>query len=168
MTGIVERERRCARDSRRRPETSCSSRTPTSSTTRSEYPKLLAPILDGKADVVYRLALLGGKSTAVLYFWHSVGNKFLTTLSNMFTNLNLTDMETCYKVFRREVLQKIRDRGGPVRLRAGDHREGRATRLPDLRGRDLLLRPHLRGGEEDRLEGRRARRLVHPEIPLTG
>ena len=64
----------------------------------------------------------------VLYFWHSVGNRLLTTLSNMFTNLNLTDMETCYKAFRREVHPVDRDRGGPVRLRAGDHRQGRRRR----------------------------------------
>jgi len=73
-----------------------------------EYPKLLAPILLGKADVVFGSRFLGSGMHRVLYFWHSVGNQFLTLMSNMFTNLNLTDMETCYKVFRREVLQKIR------------------------------------------------------------
>ena len=72
-----------------------------------EYPKLLQPILEGKADVVYGSRFIGGDSHRVLYFWHSVGNKFLTLLSNMFTDLNLTDMEVCYKVFRREILQKI-------------------------------------------------------------
>jgi glycosyltransferase involved in cell wall biosynthesis len=71
-----------------------------------EYPKLLEPILAGKADVVYGSRFQGGPHR-VLYFWHSVGNGFLTTLSNMFTDLNLTDMETCYKVFRREVIQGI-------------------------------------------------------------
>jgi glycosyltransferase involved in cell wall biosynthesis len=73
-----------------------------------EYPKLLAPLLAGKADVVYGSRFAGGESKRVLYFWHSVGNKFLTTLSNMFTNINLTDMETCYKVFRGEVIRSIR------------------------------------------------------------
>jgi glycosyltransferase involved in cell wall biosynthesis len=73
----------------------------------SQYPKLIKPILDGKADVVYGSRFLTGDYRRVLFFWHSCGNKFLTLLSNMFTNLNLTDMETCYKVFRREVLQKI-------------------------------------------------------------
>jgi glycosyltransferase involved in cell wall biosynthesis len=73
-----------------------------------EYPKLLAPILEGKADVVYGSRFAGGESKRVLYYWHSVGNKFLTTLSNMFTNINLTDMETCYKVFRGEIIRKIR------------------------------------------------------------
>jgi glycosyltransferase involved in cell wall biosynthesis len=72
-----------------------------------EYPKLLAPILEGRADVVYGSRFLGGPHR-VLYFWHSVGNRLLTMFSNMASNLNLTDMETCYKVFRREVLQKFR------------------------------------------------------------
>lgn len=72
-----------------------------------EYPKLLKPILDGKADVVYGSRFVGGEEHRVLYFWHSVGNRFLTLLSNMFTNLNLTDMEVCYKVFRKQVLEKI-------------------------------------------------------------
>jgi len=72
-----------------------------------EYPKLLAPIVDGGADVVYGSRFKGGESTRVLYFWHSLGNKFLTLMSNMFTNLNLTDMETCYKVFRRHVVAGI-------------------------------------------------------------
>ena len=69
----------------------------------AEYPALLAPILDGRADVVYGSRFLSGPHR-VLFFWHSVGNKILTAFSNMVTNLNLTDMETCYKVFRREVL----------------------------------------------------------------
>jgi glycosyltransferase involved in cell wall biosynthesis len=73
----------------------------------AEYPRLLQPILEGKADVVYGSRFIGD-SHRILYFWHYVANKALTLLSNMFTNLNLTDMETCYKVFRREVLQEIR------------------------------------------------------------
>ena len=72
-----------------------------------EYPKLLMPILTNRADVVFGSRFLGAGMHRVLYFWHSVGNQFLTLMSNMFTNLNLTDMETCYKVFRREVLQQI-------------------------------------------------------------
>jgi glycosyltransferase involved in cell wall biosynthesis len=72
-----------------------------------EYPKLLDPILEGKADVVYGSRFMGGEPHRVLYFWHYVGNRFLTLLSNMMTNLNLTDMETCYKAFRAEVLQQI-------------------------------------------------------------
>jgi glycosyltransferase involved in cell wall biosynthesis len=73
-----------------------------------EYPKLLKPILDGKADVVYGSRFVGGESHRVLYFWHSLGNRFLTFMSNMFTNLNLTDMEVCYKLFKREVLDQIK------------------------------------------------------------
>lgn len=71
-----------------------------------EYPHLLAPIVDGRADVVYGSRFLCGPHR-VLFFWHYVGNKFLTLISNMFTNLNLTDMETCYKVFKREILDEI-------------------------------------------------------------
>jgi glycosyltransferase involved in cell wall biosynthesis len=74
-----------------------------------DYTKLLEPILDGRADVVYGSRFLGGPQR-VHYFWHYVGNRFLTLLSDMLTNLKLTDMETCYKVFRRDVLQKIRFR----------------------------------------------------------
>jgi glycosyltransferase involved in cell wall biosynthesis len=72
-----------------------------------EYPKLLAPIEQGHADVVYGSRFLGGGARRVLYFWHTVGNRFLTLASNMFTNLNLTDMETCYKMFRREVVSSM-------------------------------------------------------------
>jgi len=73
----------------------------------NEYPRLLKPILDDVADVVFGSRFMGGLPHRVLYFWHSVGNGVLTLLSNMFTNLNLTDMETCYKVFRREIIQSI-------------------------------------------------------------
>jgi glycosyltransferase involved in cell wall biosynthesis len=72
-----------------------------------EYQKLTQPILEGKADVVYGSRFMGDEPHRVLFFWHSVGNKFLTLLSNMFTDLNLTDMETCYKVFKREIIQSI-------------------------------------------------------------
>jgi len=73
----------------------------------NDYPRLLKPILDGRADVVYGSRFTGGQEHRVLYFWHYVGNKMVTTLSNMCTNLNLTDMETCYKVFRREAVEKL-------------------------------------------------------------
>ena len=73
----------------------------------SEYSKLLKPIIEGRADVVYGSRFLGSGPHRVVYFWHSVGNKLLTLLSNMLTDLNLTDMETCYKVFKREVVEKI-------------------------------------------------------------
>lgn len=73
----------------------------------NEYNILLQPILDGFADVVYGSRFMGGNPHRILFFWHSLGNKMLTFLSNMFTNLNLTDMETCYKLFRREIIQNL-------------------------------------------------------------
>ncbi|HEX4782962.1 MAG TPA: glycosyltransferase family 2 protein [Candidatus Sulfotelmatobacter sp.] len=73
----------------------------------SDYPALLVPLIEGKADVVYGSRFLGSGPHRVLYFWHSVGNSLLTLISNALTNMNMTDMETCYKAFRREVLQSI-------------------------------------------------------------
>jgi glycosyltransferase involved in cell wall biosynthesis len=73
-----------------------------------EYNLLLKPMLDGFADVVYGSRFIGGNPHRILFYWHSIGNKWLTTLSNMFTNLNLTDMETCYKLFRRETVQGLK------------------------------------------------------------
>jgi glycosyltransferase involved in cell wall biosynthesis len=72
-----------------------------------QYPILMEPIVSGKADVVFGSRFMGGQPHRVVYFWHMVGNRFLTLLSNMLTNINLTDMETCYKMFRREVIQSI-------------------------------------------------------------
>ena len=73
----------------------------------NEFNILMQPILDGFADVVYGSRFIGGKPHRILFFWHTIGNKMLTMASNMFTNLNLTDMETCYKMFRREIIQSI-------------------------------------------------------------
>lgn len=73
-----------------------------------EYNVLLKPMVNGFADVVYGSRFMGGKPHRILFFWHSIGNRWLTTASNMFTNLNLTDMETCYKVFRRDIIQGIK------------------------------------------------------------
>ena len=73
----------------------------------AEYPVVLQPLIDGKADVVYGSRFMGAGAHRVLYYWHSVGNAFLTLLSNALTNINLTDMETCYKAFRREIIQSI-------------------------------------------------------------
>jgi len=73
-----------------------------------EYSLIIKPIIDGKADVVYGSRFMGGQPHRVVYFWHRVGNAILTTMSNMFTNLNLTDMETCYKAFKSEVLKSIK------------------------------------------------------------
>jgi glycosyltransferase involved in cell wall biosynthesis len=72
-----------------------------------EYPLIIEPIIKDKADVVFGSRFQGGRPHRVVYYWHMVGNVFLTTLSNMFTNINLTDMETCYKAFRREIIQSI-------------------------------------------------------------
>ncbi len=72
-----------------------------------EHAKLLKPILEGKADVVYGSRFMGGEPHRVLYYWHSVGNKFLTWMSNMFSNINLTDMETCYKLFRADIIKGL-------------------------------------------------------------
>jgi len=73
-----------------------------------EYPILLEPFIERKADVVYGSRFMGGRPHRVLYYWHSLGNIFLTTLSNMLSNINLSDMETCYKVFKREIIQSIK------------------------------------------------------------
>ena len=79
-----------------------------------EYNFLLQPILDGFADVVYGSRFIGGNPHRILFFWHSIGNRFLTCISNMFSNLNLTDMETCYKLFRAEIIKSIKLRGKPL------------------------------------------------------
>lgn len=75
-----------------------------------EFPVVIDPIINGRADVVFGSRFQGGRPHRVVYYWHMIGNRFLTTLSNMFTNINLTDMETCYKAFRREIIQSIRIR----------------------------------------------------------
>jgi len=97
----------------------------------SEYNILLKPILDGYADVVYGSRFMGGKPHRILFFWHSIGNKFLTFVSNAFTNLNLTDMETCYKLFKREIVQSLTLR----EKRFGFEPEvtARIARIPDIR-----------------------------------
>ena len=97
----------------------------------SEYPKLLSPILNGKADVVYGSRFRSEQETRVLYFWHRIANGLLTLMSNMFTNLNLTDMETCYKVFRKEILEQIK----LVENRFGIEPEltAKISRVPNIR-----------------------------------
>ena len=130
-------------------------------------PALLQPILDGKADVVYGSRFLGGRPHRVLYFWHSLGNQLLTLLSNMLTNLNLTDMETCYKVFRREVLQRDHDRGGPLRLRAGDHGQGRPAALPrSTRSASSYCGRTYEEGKKISWRDGVARALVHRQVLL--
>ncbi len=98
----------------------------------ADYPVLLAPLLDGRADVVFGSRFAGAGAHRVLYFWHSVGNHLLTLLSNMATNLNLTDMETCYKAFRRDILQSLH------------LTEDRFGIEPELTARVAAFRPQLR------------------------
>ncbi|WP_395063693.1 glycosyltransferase family 2 protein [Flavobacterium sp.] len=85
-----------------------------------EYIVLLQPVLDGFADVVYGSRFMGGNAHRVLFFWHTIGNKFLTFLSNLFTNLNLTDMETCYKLFNTSILQSIKLKENPHVYKKGN------------------------------------------------
>ena len=132
-----------------------------------EYPRLIRPILDNKADVVFGSRFSGGECHRVLYFWHYLGNRFLTLLSNACTNLNLTDMETCYKVFRREIIQSL------------DLREDRFGFEPEVTAKVAglgcriyevgisVLGSDLRGRQEDRLARRRASHLVHCQVPPT-
>jgi glycosyltransferase involved in cell wall biosynthesis len=87
----------------------------------AEYPQLLEPLIHGRADVVFGSRFMGGGPHRVLYFWHSVGNWILTLLSNCLTNINLSDMETCYKVFRREIIQAIPFGRKSLWFRAGNH-----------------------------------------------
>lgn len=96
-----------------------------------EYNILLKPVLDGFADVVYGSRFMGGNAHRILFFWHSIGNKVLTTLSNMFTNLNLTDMETCYKLFRREIIQRIQLK--ETRFGFEPEVTAKISRQPDIR-----------------------------------
>jgi len=98
----------------------------------NEYGKLIQPIIDDLADVVYGSRFRSGDRSRVLFFWHSVGNQFLTFLSNMFTNLNLTDMETCYKVFRGDILRSI-----PIE-------ENRFGFEPEITAKISKIRPRLR------------------------
>ena len=93
----------------------------------ADYARMMEPLLARPADVVFGSRFSGGDSRRVVYYWHSVGNRLLTTMSNIFTNINLTDMETCYKAFRREVSGFVRAGGEPLRHRARDHRQGRRT-----------------------------------------
>jgi Glycosyltransferases involved in cell wall biogenesis len=119
-----------------------------------EYNDLLKPIVEGHADVVYGSRFMGGNPHRILFFWHSIGNQVLTFLSNAATNLNLSDMETCYKLFRREHLQSLRlkeQRFGfepEVTAKNSPH-----TGHPHLRGRDQLLWSYLCRRQKDQLAG---------------
>jgi len=124
----------------------------------NEYPRLLAPMLEENADVVYGSRFLGGDSHRVLFFWHSLGNKGLTLLCNMFSDLNLSDMETCYKLFRRELIQSIEIREN----RFGFEPEItlKVARVPDIRifevGISYAGRTYAEGKKIDWRDGVRA------------
>ena len=133
----------------------------------AEYPRLIQPILDNQADVVYGSRFIGD-CHRVLYFWHSVANRMLTTLSNMFTNLNLTDMETCYKVFRKEVLADVKlrrtasasSRRSRPRSRARGSRRGAFTRCRSA----IPAAPTRRARRS--VCGRHQRPVLHHSLPL--
>ena len=129
-----------------------------------DYARLIRPIAEGHADAVYGSRFMGGDSHRVLYFWHYVANRFLTLLSNMFTNLNLSDMETCYKAYRREFLEKLVLREDGLRHRTGNHRETGARESAHLRGGHILFRTHLRGRQENRRARRRLGLVVHLSV----
>ena len=139
-----------------------------------QYPQLIQPIVEDLADVVYGSRFIG-ETHRVLYFWHSLANKFLTLLSNMFTNLNLTDMEVCYKVFRREVIQGITlksDRFGfepevtakVARFHFPSRNGQAAAPVPHLRDSGFLPRQDLPRRQEDRPQGRFPGTLLHPPL----
>jgi len=116
-----------------------------------EYNDLLKPMLEGNADVVYGSRFMGGNPHRILFFWHTLGNKFLTFMSNAFTNLNLTDMETCYKMFKREIIQKI-----PLK----EHRFGfepevtaKIARIPNIRIYEIGISYYGRTYEEGKKIG---------------
>ena len=114
----------------------------------ADSPKLIAPILEGHADVVYGSRFIGGAPQRCL-FWHWVGNRFLSLVTNVLYNTTLSDMETCYKVFTLDVLRAIEPlRRVRLRHRARDHRQDLPRRLPHLRGADLLLRPQFDEGKK--------------------
>ena len=131
-----------------------------------QYHRLIQPIVEGVADVVYGSRFLPLGPHRVLYFWHSVGNRMLTMLSNMFTDLNLTDMETCYKVFRREVIQAILPTLKEDRFRHRPRTDGQggSARVSSLRGGHQLLRPNVSGRQEDRSARRLPGVLEHFEV----
>lgn len=116
-----------------------------------EYNILLKPVIDGFADVVYGSRFMGGKPHRILFFWHSIGNKFLTFLSNMLTNLNLTDMETCYKLFKTEIIQRMPF----IEKRFGFEPEvtARVSRLPGIRVYEVGISYYGRTYEEGKKIG---------------
>ena len=132
----------------------------------AEIPEVIAPILAGRADVVYGSRFLARWSARVLYYYHYLANKFLTVLSNLLTNRNMTDIETCYKAFRSGVIKPMPALEQRIRHGSGDYGDGLQDPRADLRSADLLFRADLRGGEEDLREGWPGGDPVYPLLQL--
>ena len=132
-----------------------------------DLPKLLAPLLEGVADVVYGSRLRGGEPQRAHLFWHYAGNRFLSLLTNVLYNTTISDMEVGYKAFRGDLIRSHPPRLERLPLRARGHREDpQAPRHPALRDPDLLLRPVVRRGQEDHLARRLPRRRRAAALPL--
>ena len=133
-----------------------------------EYNLLLKPVLRGDADIVYGSRFLGGNAHRILFFWHSIGNKFLTFLTNMLSNLNLTDVHTCYKLIENIVMLQSGYRLREKRFAFDPELTARVARIPGIRiyevGTYLLLWPDLCGGQKDQLERRVRCPILHREI----
>lgn len=115
----------------------------------NDYPRLVKPILLNQAAVVFGYRFLGGDAHRILYFWHRVGNGFLTLLSNMFTNLNLTNMETCYKVFRREIIQSISIEENRFGFETRDYCKNSKIKLQNIRSRYFVSWAHISGRKKN-------------------
>ena len=132
----------------------------------ADYPALVAPILEGKADAVFGSRFASAGQRKVLLYWHGVANHFLTWLTNILNDINLTDMETCYKAVRADILQPDAALQQSLRHRAGADDEAGAVEHPPLRSADQLSRAQRRGREEDRLEGCRVGDLDADQVPV--
>ena len=117
----------------------------------AEYGELIKPVIEGKADVVYGSRLTGGKVGRAFNFWHYIGNKLLTFITNILYNAILSDMETCYKVFRVDVIKSFQIKSNRFDFRAGNHGQSAQTQIQALRNADFLLRTRLFRREEDHL-----------------
>ena len=131
-----------------------------------DYPALIRPIVEGRVTVVYGSRFLGPRKA--MLFWHMLGNKLLTLTTNILYNTILSDMETCYKCFRADVVKGIPLHARALRVRARDHGQGAQARPPHLRGADLLLWPRVPRGQEDQLARRAGGLLDAGQVPVCG
>ena len=129
-----------------------------------DWPRLLAPVLSGKARVVYGSRFTGERRNMLFFHW--VGNRFLSLTTNVLYNTTLSDMETCYKLIDRKLLDELRPAVRPLRHRARDHGEDPEAQGADLRGADLLHRPRGRRRQEDHVDRRLRRAVDAREVPL--